>query len=70
MKIDNLSELQLYINFIQVKYNKVYKDYNKIIGLLKSEFNIDASLQQLNELYEPTIDEETEDLEQLWKNIW
>ena len=60
----------MYINFIQVKYNKVYKDYNKIIGLLKSEFNIDASLQQLNELYEPNIEEETKDLEQLWKNIW
>ena len=70
MKIDDLSELQLYINFIQAKHNKVYTDYNEIIRLLKSEFNINSSLHQLNQLYEPTIDEETKDLEQLWKNIW
>lgn len=70
MKIDNLSELQLYINFIQVKNNKIYKDYNEIISLLKLEFGVDTTIQQLNELFEPTMDEETRDLEQLWKNIW
>jgi hypothetical protein len=70
MTIENLSELQLYINLLQVQYNRILNDYEEIIKLLKLEFNIDCKIEDLNALYEPTVEEDVIDLELLYKNIW
>lgn len=70
MIVKDLSELQLYINLLQVQYNRVINDYEEIIKLLKQEFNIDCTIADLNALYEPTVEEEVEDLTVLYRNIW
>lgn len=70
MTVDNLSELQLYINLLQVQYNRVLNDYEEIIKLLKLEFNIHCKISDLNALYEPTVEEDVKDLEVLYRNIW
>ena len=70
MIIENLSELQLYINMLQAGKNKVYKDYELLIADLKSEFNITTSHQQLDVLFSPTVEEEVRELRELYHNIW
>jgi len=70
MIVENLSELQLYINMLQAGDNKVYTDYNEIIARLSSEFNITTSHEQLERMFSPTVDEEVRDLRELYKNIW
>lgn len=69
MKIENLSELQLYINMLNKKYDKYLTKYDEIIKLLKEEFNIDTNNRQLDLLFSPTVEEDLLDLEQLYKNI-
>lgn len=69
MKTESLSELQLYINLLHQIYKRVYTNYNELIGKLKYEFNIDVSIEELRELYEPTIEEQQKDLELIYKNL-
>ncbi len=70
MKIETLSELQLYINLLSQSNNKVYTDYNELIKELKYEFNIIVTKEELDRIYSPTIDEEILDKETLLKNIF
>ena len=70
MKVDSLSELQLYINLLQQTNKKIYSDYNELIKELKKEFNINVTIDDLNKLNEPTIEEELIDKELLLKNIF
>lgn len=70
MIVKSLSELQLYVNMLQIQKKKVYTDHKEILKDLKYEFNIDSSFQQLNEMYEPTIEEEMLDREFLYRNIF
>lgn len=70
MKIETLSELQLYINLLEQQKNLVYSDYNKLIEDLKYEFNLNVTMDEINRVYEPTIEEELLDRELLLKNIF
>lgn len=70
MKIETLSELQLYINLLECQKNIKYSDYNKLIKDLKYEFNINVTIGEINRIYEPTVDEEVLDREWLLKNIF
>lgn len=70
MIAETLSELQLYINLLQQDKNIVYTDNNKLIADLKKEFNITVTIDQLNKLYDPTIDEEIIDKQVLLRNIF
>ncbi len=70
MKVETLSELQLYINFLEQFNNIVYTNYGKLIEDLKREFNLIVTMDELNRLYEPTVDEEILDKETLLKNIF
>jgi len=70
MKIETLSELQLYINLLECQKNIKYSDYNKLIADLKYEFGINVSIEEINRVYEPTGDEEVLDREYLLKNIF
>lgn len=70
MKIETLSELQLYINLLSQTNNKIYTDYNELIKELKYEFNILVTKEQLDRIYEPTIEEDLLDKQLLLKNIF
>lgn len=70
MKIETLSELQLYINLLEQTKGIIYSDYNKLIEDLKIEFNINVTMNEINRIYEPSIDEELLDREILLKNIF
>ena len=70
MKVDTLSELQMYINFLEQSNGVVYSDYSKLISDLKKEFNINVTASELNRIYEPTIEEELLDKEVLLRNIF
>lgn len=71
-KIHKLDELELYVMLLEETNSKVYTDYEELSKALKYEFNIDAPISQIAKLYEPTLDEETEDVELILKNqgIW
>lgn len=70
MKVETLSELQLYVNLLEQDKGITYTDYNKLKEDLKYEFNINVTIDELNRLYDPTIDEERIDREILLKNIY
>ncbi len=70
MIVESLSELQMYINFLEQFNNIVYTNHQKLIEDLKREFNINVTEEELNRIYEPTIDEEILDRSVLLKNIF
>ena len=70
MIVETLSELQLYINLLEQSKGFIYSDYNKLIIDLKYEFNINVTMDELNRIYEPTLEEELLDKESLLKNIF
>jgi hypothetical protein len=70
MRMQTLSELQLYINLLEQTKGIKYSDYNKLIEDLKYEFNVLTTIDELNRIYEPTIDEEILDASLLLKNIF
>jgi hypothetical protein len=70
MKIETLSELQIYINLLEQDKNKTYTNYNELIKDLKYEFNINVTMDEINRIYEPTIEEDVLDREILLKNIF
>lgn len=70
MKMETLDELQLYVNLLETQKNKKYTDYELLVKDLKYEFNIDVSLKQIRELYEPTVEEDSLDKQILYNNIF
>ena len=68
MKMDSLDELQMYVNLLQKQYNKVFTNYQELIEKLKYEFNLNVSINEIRELYEPTLEEHIEDLKLIYKN--
>ena len=69
MIVESLSELQLYINLLE-QTNGNYSDSNKLIKDLKGEFGIYVTINELNRLNEPTIDDDFIDVRELLKNIY
>lgn len=65
-----LSELNLYVGLLEKQYNKTFTDFNEIMEKLKYEFNIDTTIQELEDLYNPIVYEEMVDRELIWKNIF
>lgn len=68
MIIENVSELELYINLLKERSNKSLNKYEIIKGL-KYEFNIDTNHEQLNELYDFNLNNDIEDLKIIYNNI-
>lgn len=69
-KLVNLSDLEFYVNLMEENYNEVFTDHNRIVELLKKEFDIDTTIEQVRILYEPTIEEDSLDMQILYKNIF
>lgn len=70
MVVEDLSELQLYINLLESQKEMKYKDFQKLLKDLKYEFNIDVTMQDLNNLYSATIEEEEEDLRMIYNRLY
>ncbi len=70
MKIETLSELQLYINLLEQLRGFVYNNYDELIKDLKYEFGILVTIDELNRIYEPTMEEDLLDKQELLKNIF
>jgi uncharacterized protein YpuA (DUF1002 family) len=69
MLVDNKDELQLYVSLLESQNRLKYKDFEKLIKDLKYEFNINITIEQLNNLYSSTIEEEAEDLRMIYDRI-
>lgn len=69
MLVDNKDELQLYVSLLESQNKLKYKDFEKLIKDLKYEFNINITIEQLNNLYSSTIEEEAEDLRMIYDRI-
>lgn len=70
MIIEEVSELELYINQLQRDKKKNYTSYSELIKDLKHEFNITTTKEQLDRVYEPTFDEEQLDRELIYRNVF
>lgn len=66
----SLSELQLYINLLEDLNEKKYSDYELLRRDLLIEFGVKVDRQQLNVLFEPTIEESERDLKLMWNNVY
>ena len=69
-KITNLSELQFYVNLLEDLNEKKYSDYELLEKDLLIELGIRVDRQKLNELFEPTVEEEERELSIMWRNIY
>ena len=59
----NLSELQFYVNLLEDMHGKrKYSNYELLEKDLLIEFGVKTSRTQLNQLFEPTIEEDEKDL--------
>lgn len=63
MKINDLNDLEIYVFLLEDLYEEVLTDYKDIVKGLKEEFEIDISVEEVEKLYQPTIEEEIKDLE-------
>lgn len=70
MKIDSLNELENFIFLLEDNYEKVITDDEELVKLLKSDFDIDCTIKDIQVLREPTIEEESIDRQMLLKNIY
>ncbi len=66
MKIKDLEELEMYVFLLEDLYQEVLTDYNEIVKGLKKEFEIETTTEEISRLYEPTINEEIEDLKLIY----
>lgn len=71
MKMETISELWLYVNHLEKHKGISYKgNFEQLIKDLKHEFNVISTLDEIKQLYEPSIDQEIEDLKIITKNIY
>jgi hypothetical protein len=68
-KVANLSELQLYVNLINDLHETTVTNYKELKKQLLIEFGVDVEIKQLEQLYEPTVEEEIRDREILLRNV-
>jgi len=69
MVVENLDELQLYINLLESQNKAKYKNYDAIVKDLSYEFGINITKEQLNKLYSQTIEEHIEDLRMVYDRL-
>ncbi len=69
MNITNLSELQFYVNLLEDYHEKKYTNYELLRKDLLIEFGVRITIEEIHQLYEPTIEEEVEDISILYRNI-
>ena len=69
MVVENLDELQLYINLLESQNKAKYKNYDAIVKDLSYEFGINITKEQLNILYSETIEENVEDLRMVYDRL-
>lgn len=69
MNITNLSELQFYVNLLEDYHEKKYINYELLRKDLLVEFGVRITIKEIHQLYEPTIEEEVEDISILYRNI-
>jgi uncharacterized protein YpmS len=69
MVVENLDELQLYINLLESQNKAKYKNYDAIVSDLSYEFGINITKEQLNKLYSQTIEEHIEDLKMVYDRL-
>lgn len=69
MVVENLDELQLYINLLESQNKAKYKNYDAIVKDLSYEFGINITKEQLNTLYSETIEENVEDLRMVYDRL-
>jgi len=69
-KLVNLQDLEFYVALLEENYSEVFTDYNIIVKLLKKEFDIDTTFKEVAKLYEPTFEEDSLDIQILYKNIF
>lgn len=67
--ITNLSEIDLFIWMLMTLKDKFYSDALGIKVDLAKEFNIDVSVENINKIFEPTIEEDEEDLRIQYENV-
>ena len=67
--VTNLSELQLYVNILEESKGIKYNNYETLIKDLLLEFGLTVDRQQLNELFEPSIEESVEDIKIMLGNV-
>ncbi len=68
-KLVSLSDLEFYVNLLEERREEVITDYDRMVVLLKEEFNIDTTVDQIYKIYEPTLEEDVLDLQIMYKNI-
>jgi len=69
MNVTNLSELQYYVNLLEDYHEKKYTDYELLKKDLLIEFGVRITIQEIHQMYEPTIEEDVEDMSILYRNI-
>lgn len=70
MKIKDLEELEMYVFLLEDLYQEVITEYSELVRLLNKEFNLDCTIKDIQEMYEPTVHESRIDLELQARNIW
>lgn len=66
----NYSDLQYYMNILEdLNRTMEKKSYSSLVKDLLVNFGIKITVQELNELYEPSIDELEKDLEIQMRNV-
>lgn len=69
-QLNDLEKLQFYINLLEdLNDKKKYLNYDSLIKDLLVEFGIKINRSQLNEIYEPTLEENEEDLKIIYRNV-
>jgi len=67
---NTLSELQFYVNLLEdINGKKKYTNYDTLEKDLLIEFGIRTTRQELNELFEPTLEEQELDLKLIYNKL-
>jgi len=67
---NTLSELQFYVNLLEdINGKKKYTNYDTLEKDLLIEFGIRTTRQELNELFEPTLEEHELDLKLIYNKL-
>jgi predicted choloylglycine hydrolase len=69
-KISVASEIEMYIFMLEEAKKKVYTNYEDLQKDLKSEFQIDVKITDIEKVYYPILEEEVEDLQLIYKNVF
>ncbi len=68
-KTDKQKLLKIYVPIIEDHFKNIQLSYNEIGKHLRLMFNTDATIEDIQLYFEPTIEEDILDLELLTKNL-